>query len=251
MKTIATALVALVGPIQAASIHLPPNSQAHSNLTPRADCSNITCTPSTGAAHIIVNRASTEAPGTGVLGSVAESIVASCPGSDIVANPYPALLDPYVESETAGVGNLTEIALQYQDCCPDSKMVLLGYSQGAQVTADFLCGRSSAGFPPTSPYSAIVAENIAAVVLMGDPSFVKGLAWDRGNASNVSFFPRLDNAACLPVAEKMISYCDSGDYFCDNGTSADALTIHESYVQVYGVDAAEYVVDKVQECSTI
>lgn len=31
--------------------------------------------------------------------------------------------------------------------------------QGAQVTADFLCGRSSAGFPPTPPYSAVVTEN--------------------------------------------------------------------------------------------
>lgn len=27
---------------------------------------------------------------------------------------------------------------------------------------------------------------VAAVVLMGDPSFVKNLSWDRGNASNVS-----------------------------------------------------------------
>lgn len=123
MKNIAAAIAAFVGPVQAASIPLAPT------LTPRADCSNITCTPSAGAAHVIVNRASTEAPGTGVLGSVAESIVASCPGSDIVANPYPALLDPYLESETAGVGNLTDIVLEYETCCPDSKMVLLGYSQ--------------------------------------------------------------------------------------------------------------------------
>lgn len=57
------------------------------------------------------------------------------------------------------------------------------------MTADFLCGRSSSGFPPTPPYSTIVTENIAAVVLMGDPSFVKNLSWDRGNASNVSVSP--------------------------------------------------------------
>lgn len=126
MKTIAAAIIAFGGPIRAASI---PNTQAHSSLTPRADCSNITCTPSTGAAHIVVSRASTEPPGTGVLGSVADAIVAARPGSDIATNPYPALLDPYLESETAGVGNLTEIVLGYQACCPDSKMVLLGYSQ--------------------------------------------------------------------------------------------------------------------------
>ena len=129
MKNIAAAIIAFVGPIQAASIPTAPSAEAPSTLTPRADCSSITCTPSTGAAHIVVSRASTEAPGTGVLGSVADAIVASRPGSDIATNPYPALLDPYVPSETAGVGNLTEIVLEYQTCCPDSKMVLLGYSQ--------------------------------------------------------------------------------------------------------------------------
>lgn len=123
MKNIAAAIVALVGPVHGASIPTAPNVEA------RNSCSNITCTPAVGAAHIVVSRASTEAPGTGVLGSVAEAIVAARPGSDIATNPYPALLDPYLESETAGVGNLTEIVLEYQACCPDSKMVLLGYSQ--------------------------------------------------------------------------------------------------------------------------
>lgn len=84
------------------------------------------------------------------------------------------------------MGNLTQMVLSYQDCCPDSQIVLMGYSQGAQVTADFLCGRSSSGFPATPAYAASVADSVSAVVLMGDPSFVKGESWDRGNASNVS-----------------------------------------------------------------
>lgn len=84
------------------------------------------------------------------------------------------------------MGNLTQLVTAYQACCPASQIVLMGYSQGAQVTADFLCGTSEAGFPATRPYAAAVAEAVSAVVLMGDPSFVKGLSWDRGNASNVS-----------------------------------------------------------------
>lgn len=47
----------------------------------------------------------------------------------------------------------------YQHCCPDSSMVLLGYSQGAQVTADFLCGTSSTYFVPTIPYSKKVNDS--------------------------------------------------------------------------------------------
>lgn len=51
------------------------------------------------------------------------------------------------------------------------------------------------------------------------------------------------------MADKFISYCDSNDYFCDNGTTPDALTIHETYVQRYGEQAAEYAADKIG-CST-
>lgn len=103
----------------------------HGSSIPReaeGSCKNITCT--TGkAAHILVSRASTEAAGTGIIGAVADAVVAKCPGSDIVAVPYPALLSPYVDSEQQGVGNLTTLALQYSTCCPNSKIVLMGYSQ--------------------------------------------------------------------------------------------------------------------------
>lgn len=55
--------------------------------TRRSDCSSVACVPSTGAAHIIVNRASTEAQGPGILLSVAEAIIDTCPGSDYDFNP--------------------------------------------------------------------------------------------------------------------------------------------------------------------
>lgn len=43
---------------------------------------------------------------------------------------------------------------------------------------------------------------------------------------------------------------DSQDFFCDNGTSPDALAIHEGYVLEYGSQAAQYVVDKIRDCSS-
>lgn len=43
----------------------------------------------------------------------------------------------------------------------------------------------------------------------------------------------------------MISYCDHGDLYCDNGTMPDALIIHETYVQRYGTQAAEYAAEKI------
>ncbi|ROV98007.1 hypothetical protein VMCG_06955 [Cytospora schulzeri] len=233
---------------------LPLLTQASTSHHPNncPPCADMTCPPPAGAAQIIVTRGSTEMPGTGLLDPIASAIAAACPGSVVAANPYPALLDPYVASETAGLDDLARMVLGYKRCCgggaSSGRVVFLGYSQGAQVTADFLCGRSEAGFGATDGYAADVADDVAAIVLVGDPSFVKGLPWDRGNASNGSFFPRLDTTSCLPVADKMISYCDAGDFFCDNGTSTDALLIHESYALRYGAQIVEYVVDKIGGC---
>lgn len=146
-----------------------PHHGGCSSSSSSSPCANITCA-APGTAHIIVTRGSTESIGNGILDPVASAIAAACPGSSVAANPYPALLDPYVASETAGLGNLTQMALDYRSCCggggdghgqkgPAGKMVFLGYSQGAQVTADFLCGRSEAGFGATGAYAADVADD--------------------------------------------------------------------------------------------
>ena len=91
-----------------------------------ANCST-ECT--TSGAHIIVARESGAPNDVSVMNIVAEAVVDKCSGSDIAEVPYPALFDPYVESETEGVGNLTDMVLDYQSCCPDSQVVLMGYSQ--------------------------------------------------------------------------------------------------------------------------
>lgn len=72
---------------------------------------------------------------------VALGVSDQCAGSDIAETPYPAALSPYVESEQEGVGNLTQLVLDYQTCCPDSKIVLMGYSQVQPPRAVFT-GRS-------------------------------------------------------------------------------------------------------------
>lgn len=79
--------------------------------------------------HVIVSRASQEAPGPGIMGQVASKVLERIPGSDMESLDYPALLDPYVPSQTAGVANLTKLIQQYSEKCPRTKMVLMGYSQ--------------------------------------------------------------------------------------------------------------------------
>lgn len=68
-------------------------------------------------------------------------------------------------------------------------------------------------------------------------------------STTAQYFPRQDNAACAPVADIMISYCDNEDFYCDNGTAANSLLIHEGYVQEYGDQAAQYVIDQIGGCT--
>lgn len=85
------------------------------------------------AVHMIVARASTEPPGTGIIGQVAQQVQAQTPGSDIIAVDYPATLSDYVNSESAGVTAMTKLVTDYATACPNSKLVLMGYSQVSQA----------------------------------------------------------------------------------------------------------------------
>lgn len=79
--------------------------------------------------HIIVARASTEAPGPGYVGNVANAIKSKVAGSTITAVDYPATLDNYESSESAGVVAMTKLVTEYGDACPTSRIVLIGFSQ--------------------------------------------------------------------------------------------------------------------------
>ncbi|KAK2000719.1 cutinase [Colletotrichum falcatum] len=191
--------------------------------------------------HIIVCRASTERPGTGVIGEIATSIQGQIPGSDIEAVDYPAELNPYNPSQEAGVKAMTKMVQDYAARCPETKMVLMGYSQGAHVTADVMCGTSENGFTATQPQSAEVASKVAAILLMGDPSHVNGEPYNQGTSQNNGLFPR--TKGCKGVANKMVSFCNTGDPFCDGGRN---LQVHLRYVQSNGEAANKFIMSKVK-----
>jgi acetylxylan esterase len=78
--------------------------------------------------------------------------------------------------------------------------------------------------------------------MMGDPSHVPGQPQDIGTSEKNGVFPRVNTAACAPSAAITASFCNDNDEFCDSGTS---LQVHESYVQVFGTQAAQFIVGKV------
>jgi acetylxylan esterase len=87
-----------------------------------------TC-PTGNGVGMIVARASTEAPGTGIIGSVANDVQKQIPGSTITSVDYPATLTNYQSSEGQGVAAMTALVQNFTAACPGAKMVLMGYSQ--------------------------------------------------------------------------------------------------------------------------
>ncbi|KAH8647048.1 cutinase [Tricladium varicosporioides] len=191
---------------------------------------------------MIVARASTEQPGQGIIGAVASQVQQAVPGSDSEAVDYPATLQNYQSSEASGVAAMTKLIQDYTARCPNSKIALMGYSQGAQVAGDVICGTTSNGFTPTQPLDAALTKNIVAMIQMGDPTQVPGLTQNVGSSQNEGVFPRVNAAGCTTASAIAQSYCDNGDTFCDSGNS---IATHLSYVNEFGTQAAQFVISKV------
>ena len=114
-----------------------------------------TTTCATGV-HIIAARGSTQLPGEGSLQDLSKQLKAAIPGSTSTAVIYPATLFPYKTSEGQGVANMLLLIQQYLATCPKAKLVLTGYSQGAQIVGDTLGGGS---FNKSTPLPEIYRKN--------------------------------------------------------------------------------------------
>lgn len=140
----------------------------------------------TDGLYMLVARATGEDPGTGRVGVVANNISSQIPNSIIQPIAYPATFANYTTSELAGVEAMTAGIRDRVAACPQGKIALLGFSQGAQVSADALCGRddgTGTAFSDTPELGAEYAENIVAVVMFGDPSHSVNASFNQGNST--------------------------------------------------------------------
>ncbi|MEV6348088.1 cutinase family protein [Actinoplanes sp. NPDC051851] len=195
-------------------------------------------------AHIIVTRASTEAPGTGIIGSLATAVTrASDQTITVEATDYPALLNPYPPSVAAGTRELTSQLTTEVANCPNTKIVMMGYSQGAHVIGDVLAGTGRVtGFTQADAVSTDVTDRVVAVILMGDPRYVPGKSFNAGTSRTKGLFARGEDASLDAFADRTQSYCDTGDTFCASGAS---VAVHLSYTQKYNNDAEDFILSKI------
>ena len=243
LRTLAAALVSL-SPLAVADPIIEARGSGAVTQTLAYIQPTVSCV---AGAQIIVARASDEPQGLGVIGGVADSISKQIGSSNVVAVVYPATLDNYPTSEQEGVVGMKNIVTDYVNKCPGHWIILMGYSQGAQVVADTLVGSDEKGFSDDSTNPVGLGTNflnqVAAIIMMGDPGNVPNAPGHVGNASKDGIFPRQNNDAFKQynLVDKMQSYCDANDEFCSGGNS---LAVHVGYAGEYGNDAVKFAVDK-------
>ncbi|KAK7951164.1 uncharacterized protein PG986_006892 [Apiospora aurea] len=213
-------------------------SQAQSVSTGAAR-TRITC-PSGKGVGLIAVRGSTEDPGPGrLLAPIAANATNQVPGTTLTSVDYPARLIPdYLGSEQEGVVALTALMRSYAAACPGAPVVLMGYSQGAQVIADVL---SNATTPVDNAAQPLSTTDVVGILLIGDPSRVDGKPFNAGTANGDGLFSRKDSTALEAMGDKILSICNDGDPVCDRGIN---IAVHLSYDETDGVQATQFVVSK-------
>jgi hypothetical protein len=198
------------------------------------------------AVSIITARASTEQAGEGVTGQLVTAIVnASKQTVSRASVSYPATLQNYASSSLQGINAATTQITNLVNSCPNTKIVLLGYSQGAHVMLDVLGGGQGGSLgTATAPLASNIASHVTAVATFGDPRHVTGQSFDLGTSTKNGQFPRSSTQLNVlkGFASRISAWCDANDQFCDSGNS---LQVHLTYLNRYQTAAQNFVLGKV------
>ncbi len=209
-------------------------------------------TPAPGASaepcpdvEVVFARGTGEPPGVGGVGQAfVDAVRSQAAGRSVSVYPvnYAASADfgnttAFAQTVIDGVRDAASHVQATAANCPDTRIVLGGYSQGAAV-AGFV---TSAEVPPGVPAAAVpeplpteVADHVAAVALFGKPSD----AWtNRYGAPAITVGPA--------YAAKTKELCAQGDTICDGTPGGEPSFAHALY-PVNGMigDAATFAVGR-------
>jgi cutinase len=198
----------LVGSLAAAA---PWSAQAHASDD---SCAGV---------EVVFARGTFEAPGVGATGQAfVDALNARLPGKtvDVYAVNYPASLD--FGQAADGIADASNKIEAIAASCPNTKIVLGGYSQGAAVAGYTTTDTVPAGFALpagiTGTMPPAIAPHVAAVVLFGTPD-----TWFLNLADR--------NAPPITVGQlytaKTLQLCATGDPVCFPGGLERAA--HSSY----------------------
>lgn len=180
-------------------------------------------------AQVIFARGTNEPPGLGRVGqSFVDSLRGQADGLDIGAYPVNYNASSLQIHTGDGATDVISHVKSMASSCPATKLVLGGYSQGADVI-DIVSGAPIGGITWGSPLPAEYAKNVAAVVVFGDVGSRSG----RPLAARSPLF-----------GSKVIDLCNPVDPICHAGPGNEWTGHSEGYVPVYTTQAAAFVASK-------
>jgi cutinase len=181
------------------------------------------------AVQVVFARGTGEPDGIGRVGDAfVDALRSQVKGKSVAvyAVNYPANRDFLRAADGANDASL--FVQNIANTCPDTKLVLGGYSQGAAVIdAITVADQPQLGFTEVMPAS--VADHVAAVAVFGNPSI------------------RLLGAPLTTLSplygSKTIDLCNGADPVCSNG---DDVAAHSVYVEAgLATQAAQFAADRV------
>ena len=174
-------------------------------------------------AEIVFARGTTEAPGVGPTGQAFVDALRAQAGPksvDVYAVDYPATMA--FSTAVQGIADARAHILATVANCPETKLVLGGFSQGAAVTgfvtASVVPETVSADEVP-APMPPEVADHVSAVVLFGKPS-----------TRFMSVIKDPDVVVGPYYAAKSIELCVDNDLVCD--PDGRGFAVHNQYTEL-------------------
>lgn len=181
-------------------------------------------------AQVIFARGTDEPPGIGRVGQAFVDSLRQDTGRNIgvyAVNYKASLLQLHGDD---GAKDAIKHIKSMADKCPDTPLVLGGYSQGASVV-DIVAGVPVGGISWGNPLPAQYAKNVAAVVTFGNVA-------DRSGGS-------IANDSTL-FGSKAIDFCNSGDPVCHAGPGNQWDDHTDGYVPQFTSQAANLVATKLR-----
>jgi len=181
------------------------------------------------AVQVVFARGTGEPDGIGRVGEAfVDSLRPLVKGKSVAvyAVNYPASRDFLRAAD--GANDASVFVQNIANTCPDTKIVLGGYSQGAAVIdAITVADQPQLGFTQIMP--ANVADHVAAVAVFGNPSI-------RLLSNPLTVLSPL-------YGYKTIDLCNGADPVCSNG---DDVSAHSLYVQAgMATQAAQFAADRI------
>ena len=176
--------------------------------------------------EVVFARGTDEPPGVGRVGQAFVGSLRQQTRKSVGAYGvnYPANKD--FLAATNGANDASNHVQQMANNCPNTKLVLGGYSQGAAVI-DIVTAAPLPGLGFHQPLPGDAADHVAAVALFGNPSA-------RAGGLMSALTPNFDG--------KTIDLCNTGDPICSNGNQWNA---HLGYVPGLTNQAAHFVAGRI------